>query len=83
MNQDNFGGAWCPKQSVSSGVREWIQVDLGTEHRITGTGTQGRYGGGRGQEFAEKFLLEYWRPGTGKWITYRNNSGEEVRERVS
>jgi discoidin domain receptor family protein 2 len=78
VNKDNFGGAWCPKSSISPGVREWLEVDLGSSYRIRRTGTQGRFGGGRGQEFAELFTLEYWREETGKWIKYRNHSGHEV-----
>lgn len=45
---------------------------------ITATGTQGRFGNGQGVEFAEAYMLEYWRPRINKWIRYRNNLGEEV-----
>ncbi len=80
------GGAWCPKTPVGPGVREWLQVDLGQEYLLTRAGTQGRYGQGRGQEYAEQFLLEYWRPGFGdeeeeeNWAVYRNHTGHRVRE---
>lgn len=46
---------------------------------ITGTATQGRFGNGQGVEFAEAYLLEYWRPKLGKWVRYRDAKGEEVR----
>ncbi len=80
VNKDQFGGAWCPKNAISSGVREWLEIDLGASYRIRRTGTQGRYGGGRGQEFAELFKIEYWRGDaeSDKWITYKNHSGHEV-----
>lgn len=45
---------------------------------ITATGTQGRFGNGQGAEFSEAYLLEYWRPKLGKWVRYRDFSGEEV-----
>eukprot|EP00095_Tigriopus_kingsejongensis_P010264 snap_masked-scaffold178_size283195-processed-gene-1.2 protein:Tk10264 transcript:snap_masked-scaffold178_size283195-processed-gene-1.2-mRNA-1 annotation:"epithelial discoidin domain-containing receptor 1-like" len=78
IRQDSFGGAWCPKSTITPKVKEWIQIDLRRDYRITRTGTQGRFGGGRGQEYAELFILEYWRNSTGKWITYQNHSGHEV-----
>lgn len=83
MNRDSFGGAWCPKNTISPGVREWLEVDLGSRpFRIRRTGTQGRFGGGRGQEFAELFTLEYWREGMadGAWVRYKNHTGHEVRK---
>lgn len=45
---------------------------------ITATETQGRFGNGQGVEFAENYMLEYWRPRLNKWIRYRNYLGEEV-----
>ena len=81
VNRDSFGGAWCPKNTISPGVREWLEVDLGSRpYRIRRTGTQGRFGGGRGQEFAELFTLEYWREGMadGAWVSYKNHTGNEV-----
>lgn len=47
-------------------------------HVITATETQGRFGNGQGVEFAEAYLLEYWRPRLGKWVRYRDIKGEEV-----
>eukprot|EP00096_Caligus_rogercresseyi_P011414 TRINITY_DN4481_c0_g1_i2.p1 TRINITY_DN4481_c0_g1~~TRINITY_DN4481_c0_g1_i2.p1 ORF type:complete len:680 (+),score=197.66 TRINITY_DN4481_c0_g1_i2:156-2195(+) len=78
INKDTFGGAWCPKKPVEKGVREWIEIDLHKDYRITRTGTQGRYGGGRGREYAEEFIFEYWRAGMSEWRVYRNHSGHEI-----
>lgn len=49
-----------------------------TIHLITATGTQGRFGNGQGVEFAEAYVLEYWRPKLGKWYRYRDYKGGEV-----
>ena len=38
----------------------------------------GRFGNGQGQEFAEHFLLEYWRDSLAKWVRYKDTKGEEV-----
>ena len=71
LDMDLNGGAWCPKKVIEPGVREWIEIDLHRPYRISRTATQGRYGGGQGQEYAEEFLLEYWRPSLKEWKTYR------------
>lgn len=47
---------------------------------INGIATQGRYGNGRGQEYAEQFKLEYWRPELDLWYTYRQRDGNDVRD---
>uniref|UniRef100_A0ABD2WIM6 F5/8 type C domain-containing protein n=1 Tax=Trichogramma kaykai TaxID=54128 RepID=A0ABD2WIM6_9HYME len=78
LNQDLFGGAWCPKPQITTESTEWIEIDLRRVHVITGSGTQGRFGNGQGAEFAEAYLLEYWRPALGKWVRYRDVRGEEV-----
>lgn len=46
---------------------------------ITATETQGRFGNGQGIEYAEAYMIEYWRPRLQKWIRYHNAKGEEVR----
>ncbi|XP_046735368.1 epithelial discoidin domain-containing receptor 1-like [Diprion similis] len=78
LRMENQGGAWCPKEQITTEPREWLQVDLHTVHLITATGTQGRFGNGVGVEYAEAYLLEYWRPRLGKWVRYRDAKGEEV-----
>ena len=37
-----------------------------------------RFGNGQGVEFAESYVLEYFRPGLGRWARYRNREGNEV-----
>ncbi|KAK0181074.1 hypothetical protein PV327_003391 [Microctonus hyperodae] len=78
LKQERNGGAWCPKQQVTTEPYEWLEIDLRTVHVITGTGTQGRFGNGQGVEYAEAYILEYWRPKLGKWVRYRDLRGEEV-----
>ena len=40
LNQDKLGGAWCPKNTIQKGIKEWIQIDLKKAHIITGIVTQ-------------------------------------------
>lgn len=94
------GGAWCPRQQATHQPRDWLEIDLKTDHVITAVETQGintsksffhsfihfhwlnyvvgRFGNGQGQEFAEHFLLEYWRDSLAKWVRYKDTKGEEV-----
>ncbi|XP_046990329.1 discoidin domain-containing receptor tyrosine kinase B-like [Schistocerca americana] len=78
VRTDRNGGAWCPKRQVTSEPVEWLQVELRDVHLVTAVETQGRFGNGQGREFAENFLLEYWRPALNKWVRYRPSSGKEV-----
>ncbi|KAK9877948.1 hypothetical protein WA026_020169 [Henosepilachna vigintioctopunctata] len=73
-------GAWCPLKQATFEPEEWIQIDLKTVHMITATGTQGRFGNGQGVEFAEAYMLEYWRPRLNRWVRYHNSRGDEVLE---
>jgi len=41
------GGAWCPAQTVSADVVEYLQIDLGRLNVITHVETQGRFGNGQ------------------------------------
>jgi len=75
---DKTGGAWCPKQQVERGVREYLEVDLGEVYVLTGVETQGRYDRGRGQEYAEEYMIEYWRPGLMEWKQYSRWDGKQV-----
>ncbi|KAK3921753.1 Discoidin domain-containing receptor tyrosine kinase B [Frankliniella fusca] len=81
IRQEMNGGAWCPKAQISSEVREYLEVDLQAEHLITRTETQGRFGNGQGQEYAEQFLLEYWRPGLNRWVPYRDHQGDKRKNK--
>lgn len=78
LRVERAGGAWCPKQQVERGVREYLQIDFGTVHMITGVQTQGRYDHGRGQEYAEEYTIEYWRPGMEQWKQYNRWDGKQV-----
>lgn len=78
LNQEIKGGAWCPKSQITTESTEWLEVNLHSVHVITGTGTQGRFGNGQGQEYAEAYVLEYWRPKLAKWVRYRGADGQEV-----
>ncbi|XP_045034749.1 discoidin domain-containing receptor tyrosine kinase B isoform X1 [Daphnia magna] len=78
LNKDKNGGAWCPKQQVMRGVKEWIEIDLKAMHAISAIQTQGRFGNGQGQEYVEHFKIEYWRPGMERWVRYRNQTGLEI-----
>ncbi|KOB69236.1 Epithelial discoidin domain-containing receptor 1, partial [Operophtera brumata] len=64
LNQDIKGGAWCPRNQITTESTEWLEIDLHTVHVITGAGTQGRFGNGQGQEYAEAYIL------TGNTNTY-------------
>ncbi|XP_076764244.1 discoidin domain-containing receptor tyrosine kinase B [Xylocopa sonorina] len=76
IRQEKNGGAWCPKAQISSAIREYLEIDLTKNHLIAWTETQGRFGNGQGQEYAEAFFLEYWRDT--KWHQYKNLRGDKV-----
>ncbi|XP_060809572.1 discoidin domain-containing receptor 2 isoform X2 [Amyelois transitella] len=78
LNQEIKGGAWCPKPQITTESTEWLEIDLHSVHVITGTGTQGRFGNGQGAEYAEAYVLEYWRPKLGKWVRYSSADGQEI-----
>ncbi|KAG8230043.1 hypothetical protein J437_LFUL000879 [Ladona fulva] len=78
IRQEKNGGAWCPKTVISSEVREYLEVDLTGDHLITWTETQGRFGNGQGQEYAEAFLVEYWRESLDQWVVYKDSRGEKI-----
>ncbi|KAH1008663.1 hypothetical protein HUJ05_009199 [Dendroctonus ponderosae] len=62
VRTDKNGGAWCPQKQATTEPEDWIQIDLKTVHMITATETQGRFGNGQGIEYAEAYMIEYWRP---------------------
>ncbi|CAG9771115.1 unnamed protein product [Ceutorhynchus assimilis] len=66
------GGAWCPQNQATPETREWIEIDLHIVHMITATEIQGRFGNGQGVEYAEQYVLEYYRPSLNKWVRYRS-----------
>ncbi|KAJ8977815.1 hypothetical protein NQ317_007516 [Molorchus minor] len=72
------GGAWCPREMVSRDAKEYLEIRLEELHVITASKSQGRYGNGFGQEYAEEYMLEYWRPGMLKWVRWKNRLGKEI-----
>lgn len=54
------------------------QIELHQVHVISAIETQGRFGNGHGQEYAEAFVVSYWRPELTKWVRYRDITGNEV-----
>ena len=58
---DKNGGAWCPRNMIGRDAGEWIEINLGVPHVITATETMGRFGNGQGAEYAEAYVIEYYR----------------------
>jgi len=83
IRTEKEGGAWCPKEPVTREPTEWLEVNLHVVRVITSVETQGRFGNGQGQEFTEAFLIDYWRPKLGKWVRYRNITGQEVNKKYT
>ena len=67
IRQDIRGGAWCPASAISNESKEWLEVNLKSNYRITGIETMGRFAGGHGQEFVGRYRLEYWHQ---SWHSY-------------
>ena len=78
LNMNIEGGAWCPKSYVSKDGSEYLEIDLARETRITGVLTQGRHANGIGQEYAEFFMIEYWRQGMDEFAVYTGSDGGVV-----
>ena len=83
------GGAWCPSRAIrgaaspsssAAGATEYLEIDLGRLAVVRQVLTQGRYAEGLGQEYAEAFTLQYWRPGMADFKGYRDSVGREVSE---
>ncbi|CAH1786141.1 unnamed protein product [Owenia fusiformis] len=78
IRSEEKGGAWCPLATIGKDVYEWLQIDLGNLTVITMVETQGRFGNGQGQEFAEYYVLEYQRTDNGPFKRFRNRQSQEV-----
>ena len=80
LNRDpvDSGGAWCPKGLVGGEGSAFLEIDLVSARPLTGVLTQGRFGRGRGREFAESFVVEYWRPGMSGFRRISDRFGREV-----
>nr|CAI5864945.1 unnamed protein product [Callosobruchus analis] len=74
------GGAWCPRQMISRDSKEYLEVDLEEEYVVTAVHTQGRFGNGQGQEYAEGYMIDYWRAGMaeGAWKRWKNRVGKQL-----
>ncbi|XP_037537207.1 discoidin domain-containing receptor 2-like [Nematolebias whitei] len=82
LDSDNGDGdgAWCPDiMSEADDLREYLQVDLRSLHFITLVGTQGRHADGIGNEFAQRYRINYSRDGK-NWVGWRDRSGGQVIE---
>ncbi|KAL1517292.1 hypothetical protein ABEB36_001074 [Hypothenemus hampei] len=78
LRNNKQGGAWCPRHMVSRNSREFLEIDLEDLHVVTGIRTQGRYGNGQGQEYAEQYMIEYWRNNLKKWVRWKDRTGNEL-----
>ncbi|KAF5271003.1 hypothetical protein FQR65_LT05353 [Abscondita terminalis] len=78
LRNDKNGGAWCPRQMVSRDAKEYLEINLEELHVVNGLRTQGRFGNGQGQEYAEEYMIEYWRIGFGSWVRWKNRTGKEL-----
>jgi len=65
---------------VTREALEYLEVNLHAMHVVVAVQTQGRFGNGMGQEYAEVYMLEYWRPGfnSNMWARWKDRSGKQV-----
>ena len=73
---EQFGGAWCPLNQVTSLPNEWLEIEFDNLIYITQVETQGRFDNGRGKEYADQYILMYTRTSDKKldeknWIQYK------------
>ena len=57
-------------------MQEYLEIDLRGQHVISSVVVQGRYANGLGQEYAEYFVMMYWRERgeAGAWVEYREGN---------
>ena len=58
---EQYGGAWCPLNQITSIPNEWLEIDFGNLTYLTQVETQGRFDNGRGKEYADYYVLMYTR----------------------
>merc|ERR1711971_658897 len=82
LNSEKGGGAWCPKNLITENMdtQEFLEIDLEYNHVITAVVTQGRFANGRGAEFAEFYIIQYWREGMEAFQDYVDDDGEKILE---
>merc|ERR1711971_1488206 len=61
-------------------TQEFLEIDLEYNHVITAVVTQGRFANGRGAEFAEFYIIQYWREGMEAFQDYVTSEGEKILE---
>jgi len=74
LNSEEGGGAWCPDTIVSSNQekQQYLEIDLLVDHVISSVVLQGRFANGVGQEYAEHYMLQFWRRGMDRFAEYRD-----------
>lgn len=80
LDSDNGDGdgAWCPDMlSEADSFKDYLQVDLRSLHFITLVGTQGRHADGMGNEFAQRYVIQYSRDGN-DWLEWHDRKGRQV-----
>jgi len=82
LNSEKGGGAWCPKRQITKNMKkqEFLEINLHSNHVITAVVTQGRFANGQGVEFAEFYVLQYWKEGMENFVDYVDDDGEKVLE---
>jgi discoidin domain receptor family protein 2 len=81
IRTEKNGGAWCPKQQITSNIYEYLQINLKSLHVITMIETQGRFGNGQGIELTEQYRIEYTRDKLNnhtKWIKFIDRDNNQV-----
>ncbi len=73
---EQYGGAWCPLNQITSVPNEWLEINFGNLTYLTQVETQGRFDNGQGKEYADYYILMYTRSDNIKndetvWIEYK------------
>ncbi|CAF1025740.1 unnamed protein product [Adineta ricciae] len=73
---EQYGGAWCPMNQVTSISSEWLEIDFDNLTYLTQVETQGRFNNGQGKEYADYYILMYTRMDSTKneetvWMEYK------------
>jgi discoidin domain receptor family member 2 len=68
------GGAWCPEKPVGANSYEYLQIEFSQLVFVNAIETQGRFGNGQGQEYAEFYQIQYQRDNHSTiWLTYHDH----------
>ena len=76
IENDQEAGGWVAKVNDAN---QWLQIDLGSQYRITRVATQGRYRD-KHYSWVEKYKLRYGREG--EYFKYYKEEGQAT-EKVS